>query len=171
MMRPTLNLQDQFLNAVRRENLEISIIMLDGSNLQGRVKGFDNFTVVISSPNGAEHLIYKHAIAQLISPKVLTSGFSGPAPDGRPPQRQGGREGSREGQGPRFQGAGGGGRPPQGPGGGQRSGPPHREDEQKGSPAEASSEAPPSGGGEDRGGPRSGGDGFNKIDLSSIKKS
>lgn len=60
-----MNLQDSFLNQVRKENTEIKMILLDGTTLNGVIKGFDNFTVILGS-RGAQHLIYKHAIAQMI---------------------------------------------------------------------------------------------------------
>ena len=65
MSKVNMNLQDSFLNQVRKEATEIKLILLDGTTLNGVVKGFDNFTVILSS-HGAQHLIYKHAIAQLI---------------------------------------------------------------------------------------------------------
>lgn len=67
MSKGTMNLQDSFLNQVRRENQEVKILLVNGAALRGIVRGFDNFTVVLSGRNGAQHLIYKHAIAQLVS--------------------------------------------------------------------------------------------------------
>lgn len=66
MSKAAMNLQDSFLNQVRRENSEVNILLVNGKSLRGTVKGFDNFTVIINSRNG-QHLIYKHAIAQLLS--------------------------------------------------------------------------------------------------------
>lgn len=65
MSKVSMNLQDSFLNQVRKEGTEVKIIMLGGATLNGIIKGFDNFTVILNS-RGAQHLIYKHAIAQLI---------------------------------------------------------------------------------------------------------
>jgi len=66
MSKSTMNLQDSFLNQVRRENAEVKVLLVNGTMLRGSVKGFDNFTLVLNSRNG-QHLIYKHAIAQLLS--------------------------------------------------------------------------------------------------------
>ena len=65
MSKVSMNLQDSFLNQVRKEGTEIKMILLDGTTLSGVVKGFDNFTVILCS-RGAQHLIYKHAISQLV---------------------------------------------------------------------------------------------------------
>lgn len=66
MSKSAMNLQDSFLNQVRRENAEVRVLLVNGTMLRGNVKGFDNFTLVLNSRNG-QHLIYKHAIAQLLS--------------------------------------------------------------------------------------------------------
>jgi host factor-I protein len=66
MSKTAMNLQDSFLNQVRRENTEVRMFLVNGTELRGTVKGFDNFTVILNSRNG-QHLIYKHAIAQLVS--------------------------------------------------------------------------------------------------------
>lgn len=60
-----MNLQDGFLNQIRRENAEIRLVLLDGSDMTGRVRGFDNFTVVIEDET-TQRLVYKHAIAQIV---------------------------------------------------------------------------------------------------------
>lgn len=64
-----MNLQDSFLNQVRRENADIKVLLVNGTILRGSVKGFDNFTVILNGRNGLQHLIYKHAIAQLVNPR------------------------------------------------------------------------------------------------------
>ena len=61
-----LSLQDSFLNQARRENLRVAIYLTNGSKLEGKVGGFDNFTLVLNS-NGREYLIYKHAVSTVIS--------------------------------------------------------------------------------------------------------
>ena len=68
MTKSSINLQDSFLNQVRKENTEITMVLLDGTRLNGHVRGFDNFTVVVHE-HGNQHLIYKHAIAHIIQKK------------------------------------------------------------------------------------------------------
>ena len=58
MAKVTVNLQDSFLNQIRKEGSEVKIVLTDGSSLTGVVRGFDNFTVIINSKD-SQHLIYK----------------------------------------------------------------------------------------------------------------
>lgn len=61
-MKQTVNIQDSFLNQLRKEGTFVTIFLLNGFQLKGLVKGFDNFTVLIES-DGKQQLIYKHAIS------------------------------------------------------------------------------------------------------------
>lgn len=56
------NIQDAFLNTMRREKAVVTIHLLHGSTLTGRLKSFDKFSVLLDA-NGQEFLIFKHAIA------------------------------------------------------------------------------------------------------------
>jgi host factor-I protein len=58
------NVQDAFLNAVRREQQVVSLRLMDGTALEARVKGFDRFAVIIEQ-DGTDHLVFKHAIASI----------------------------------------------------------------------------------------------------------
>lgn len=58
------NLQDSFLNLVRKENMAVVIYLVNGFQLRGMVKGFDNFTVVLEQ-EGKQQLVYKHAISTI----------------------------------------------------------------------------------------------------------
>lgn len=66
MSKPAMNLQDSFLNQVRRENSEVKVLLVNATLLRGTVKGFDNFTLILNNRSG-QHLIYKHAIAQIVA--------------------------------------------------------------------------------------------------------
>jgi host factor-I protein len=59
-----LNLQDVFLNQIRKDGNPVTIFLLNGFQLKGFVRGFDNFTVVLDSDN-KQQLIYKHAISTI----------------------------------------------------------------------------------------------------------
>jgi len=67
-MKGNINLQDIFLNQVRKENILITVYLINGFQLRGTVKGFDNYTIVLES-DGKQQLIYKHAIST-ISPSI-----------------------------------------------------------------------------------------------------
>ena len=69
------NIQDVFLNYVRREKLTISIRMMDGSDLEGRIKNFDRFALILDQ-GGIDHLIFKHAIAAIKTPRSVSNYFS-----------------------------------------------------------------------------------------------
>ena len=58
--KPAMNLQDSFLNHVRKENLGVIIYLVNGFQIRGLVRGFDNFTVIIEN-EGKQQLVYKHA--------------------------------------------------------------------------------------------------------------
>ena len=64
-MQKTQNLQDLFLNQARRERSQVTMFLMNGFQLHGVVRGFDNFTVVLDS-DGRQQLIYKHAISTLV---------------------------------------------------------------------------------------------------------
>jgi len=72
MTKNQLNLQDAFLNQVRKENVGVTIFLINGFQLKGFVKGFDNFTVILES-EGKQHMIYKHAISTIVPQKPVTT--------------------------------------------------------------------------------------------------
>ncbi|NGY87159.1 RNA chaperone Hfq [Bacillus megaterium] len=70
-MKQSVNIQDQFLNQLRKENIYVTVFLLNGFQLRGLIKGFDNFTVLIES-EGKQRLIYKHAISTFVPNKNIT---------------------------------------------------------------------------------------------------
>lgn len=61
-MKQPINIQDQFLNQLRKENISVTVFLLNGFQLRGLVKAFDNFTVILET-EGKQQLVYKHAIS------------------------------------------------------------------------------------------------------------
>jgi host factor-I protein len=59
-----INLQDAFLNQVRKESIAVTIFLVNGFQLKGVVRGFDNFTVIMES-EGRQMMVYKHAISTI----------------------------------------------------------------------------------------------------------
>ena len=59
------NIQDAFLNTVRREKDTVTIYLMNGAKLSGRIKSFDKFSVLLES-GAQEQLIFKHAISTII---------------------------------------------------------------------------------------------------------
>ena len=64
MVTKTINLQDSFLNQVRKENVAVTVHLVNGFQIKGNVRGFDNFTVIIDSM-GKQQMVYKHAISTI----------------------------------------------------------------------------------------------------------
>jgi host factor-I protein len=69
------NIQDVFLNYVRREKLTVTVRLMDGSELEGRIKNFDRFSVIIDHA-GSDQMLFKHAIAAIRTPRPVANYFS-----------------------------------------------------------------------------------------------
>lgn len=74
-MKAALNLQDIFLNQVRKEKTQITIFLVSGYQIKGYVKGFDSYTIVMDS-EGKQQMIYKHAVSTIIPAKAVNFGSS-----------------------------------------------------------------------------------------------
>ena len=66
------NIQDAFLNYARRERLAVSIHLIDGRQFDARIKSFDRFAVIVEV-NGADHLVFKHAIATIATQRSVAN--------------------------------------------------------------------------------------------------
>ena len=66
MNKGQMNLQDVFLNQVRKEHVPVTIYLIGGVQLKGLIKGFDSFTVLLDSPGKPTQIVYKHAIASVV---------------------------------------------------------------------------------------------------------
>ena len=73
------NIQDVFLNYARREKLTVVIQLLDGQSVEGRIKNFDRFALIIDHA-GVDHLVFKHAIATIRSPRSIGSYYASHEP-------------------------------------------------------------------------------------------
>ena len=71
------NIQDAFLNLVRREHLVVRIRLMDGADVEARIKSFDRFAVIIEH-EGVDALVFKHAIASITAPKAMPNFHSAP---------------------------------------------------------------------------------------------
>lgn len=67
--KPAQNIQDSFLNTARKEKLNITVYLLSGVKLTGRIRSFDKYSVVLET-NNQEQLIFKHAISTLSMGRV-----------------------------------------------------------------------------------------------------
>ena len=69
-MQKTQNLQDSFLNQLRKDRAVVTMFLMNGVQLHGVVRGFGGFTVVLDS-DGRQQLIYKHAISTVVPPRPI----------------------------------------------------------------------------------------------------
>jgi host factor-I protein len=72
------NIQDPFLNALRKERVQVSIFLVNGIKLQGTVDSFDQFVVMLKST--VSQMVYKHAISTIVPAKpvnYMAGGTSG----------------------------------------------------------------------------------------------
>ena len=69
------NIQDVFLNHARREKLQVVIRLMDGKSFEARIKNFDRFAVIVDH-EGTDHMIFKHAIATIRSPRSVSNYYA-----------------------------------------------------------------------------------------------
>ena len=68
MDKPAQNIQDSFLNNARKEKSVITIYLMSGVKLSGRIKSFDKYSLVLET-NNQEQLIFKHAVSTVVTLK------------------------------------------------------------------------------------------------------
>ncbi|HVB29449.1 MAG TPA: RNA chaperone Hfq [Terriglobia bacterium] len=78
-MEKQQNIQDGFLNSLRKEKALVTIYLMNGVKLTGRIRSFDKFAVILDS-NGMEQLIFKHSISTM----MLNRASNAPAPSASP---------------------------------------------------------------------------------------
>src|SRR5215475_5995825 len=76
--KPAQNIQDTFLNTVRKDKSPITIYLVSGVKLTGKIRSFDKYSVLLEN-NSQEQLIFKHAISTVVSNRSVMH-----APDFRP---------------------------------------------------------------------------------------
>ena len=69
MGKSQVNLQDMFLNQMRKEKIPVTMYLVNGARLTGTIKGFDNFVILMKQEN--QQLVYKHAISTIIPDKPV----------------------------------------------------------------------------------------------------
>ena len=72
MEKPAQNIQDSFLNNARKDKIVLTIYLMSGVKLSGRIKSFDKYSVVLETSN-QEQLIFKHAISTVVMQKPTHS--------------------------------------------------------------------------------------------------
>ena len=78
MDKPAQNIQDSFLNNARKDKVVLTIYLMSGVKLSGRIKSFDKYSLVLET-NNQEQLIFKHAISTVVTQKSTHSYSSAPS--------------------------------------------------------------------------------------------
>ena len=81
--KPAQNIQDSFLNTARKDKTNITIYLLSGVKLTGRIRSFDKYSVVLET-NNQEQLIFKHAISTVVMGRTAHQGEPRPATSAQP---------------------------------------------------------------------------------------
>ncbi|MDD5229501.1 MAG: RNA chaperone Hfq [Methylococcales bacterium] len=68
-MSKSQNLQDNFLNVLRKEHTPVSIFLVNGIKLQGKIDSFDQYVVMLK--NTVSQMVYKHAISTIVPSKMV----------------------------------------------------------------------------------------------------
>jgi host factor-I protein len=68
----TQNIQDVYLNTMRRDKVPVTIFLLGGVRLVGKIRGFDKYSVVLEA-NNQDQLIFKHAISTITTARTSAS--------------------------------------------------------------------------------------------------
>lgn len=66
------NIQDLYLNSLRRDKVPVTVFLIGGVRLVGKIKGFDKYSVVLES-NNQDQLIFKHAISTVTIAKSVSN--------------------------------------------------------------------------------------------------
>lgn len=75
--KPAQNIQDTFLNTVRKDKSSVTIYLVSGVKLTGKIRSFDKYSVLLEN-NAQEQLIFKHAISTVVSARGGSLGADRP---------------------------------------------------------------------------------------------
>ena len=87
MEKPAQNIQEAFLNSARKEKTFLTIYLMSGVKLSGRIKSFDKYSLILES-NNQEQLIFKHAISTIVMSRP-SQAFGGASPASAGPSTAG----------------------------------------------------------------------------------
>lgn len=85
-MGRVINIQDGFLNQLRRDNVAVTVYLVNGVQIKGYIRSFDNFTVIIES-DSRQMMVYKHALSTIapITPSAIDTSSSESSRTSQPP--------------------------------------------------------------------------------------
>ncbi|MFI3209508.1 MAG: RNA chaperone Hfq [Peptostreptococcaceae bacterium] len=71
MKNTAINIQDLILNNARKEKIMVTIYLMNGVQVKGQVKGFDNYVILLEDEKKQQNMIYKHAVSTLLPGKYI----------------------------------------------------------------------------------------------------
>lgn len=86
MEKQSHNIQDVFLNHLRREKLVVTIFLMSGVKLTGRIKSFDKYAVILESGQ-RDQLIFKHAVSTVVTTRSAATVATPPSSPSEPPSQ------------------------------------------------------------------------------------
>jgi host factor-I protein len=81
MEKQSQNIQDGFLNSARKEKLLLTVYLLSGVKLTGRIRSFDKYSLILEN-NHQEQMVFKHAIATVVLPRPMSAPAAPAPPEG-----------------------------------------------------------------------------------------
>ena len=81
MEKQPQNIQDGFLNSARKEKLLLTVYLLSGVKLTGRIRSFDKYSLILEN-NHQEQMVFKHAIATVVLPRAASAVGAPVPPEG-----------------------------------------------------------------------------------------
>jgi host factor-I protein len=70
-MNKSINIQDNFLNQLRKESIPVTVYLTNGFQIRGLIRAFDNFPIIIDS-EGRQQMVYKHAISTFTPQRAVS---------------------------------------------------------------------------------------------------
>ena len=70
-MNKQTNLQDVFLNTLRKEKTEVTMFLTNGYQIKGVIRSYDNFVIMIESEGRRQQVVYKHAVSKISPSKPV----------------------------------------------------------------------------------------------------
>ncbi|HBU12840.1 MAG TPA: RNA chaperone Hfq [Clostridiales bacterium] len=70
-MQKNLALQDTFLNQARKDDVGVTVHLINGFQIKGRIKGFDSFIIVLETDSRQQMIVYKHAVSTITPVKTV----------------------------------------------------------------------------------------------------
>ncbi len=75
-MQKTTSIQDVFLNRVRKDGISVTVHLVNGFQIKGRVRAFDSFVILLETEAKQQMVLYKHAVSSLTPAERISFGVA-----------------------------------------------------------------------------------------------